>query len=936
MNEKNIFVSYAHGEHDSLVARFVEDLRKEGFNVFFDNDYLQQGDWERIIDEHILSCSHMVFMVSASSVSCERYCLNELTRALEKGLTVIPVTLDDSDVPLSIVKYERLPVAGEDSYKRTLQKVLDIISGKARLGFAEVDALLKDRLKPVSSEIQLSLHCSSFEGREAVFDEFEDFVDGDGRIWWIPALPGTGKTAFSTMLCRKYESLIDAAHFCKFNNSDRTDAKRIFMTLAYGLSQALPEYKERLFRLNELDSLMDKNADAVYEYLLVQPLHGLNPDRKHVLLIDALDEASFGGRNEVSMALQKACSQNTIPSWLKFVVTSRNEAEVSSYLESVAVRSRSFDESTDDGIRKYYQANFKDISDESLNILLNKSEGSFLYAVEIVKQVKDGILELGNINMFPPGIRGFYNDCMNRIFDEKKGAKISFEEAKQTLAFICIYSDPLTRDFLMEVLERALQKDEYFVRNFLSAFRGLFPERGDVIEPIHKSLIDWLTDSTDLDMKYYVSRKDGYDVLCRYLTPLYEKSSFRNECLLKYYGRTLVELKNDDKLKEVLGNYRFVSLRIKKLHFDAGLRGYLQEMAEGGVSDAVFETETFRRIFQEHRRLLYNSGMFFILRDLDFSGFLSDVGTGDFVLEGQIGIAFYYYIVEEFENAIRQCTKLLESEEIENIPIYAAELYNIKGLSERKLVRFDDAILSFETAIDRAKKACEAAPVEHSDPEYEQSMAYLLLGKIYTNLLDFDKADESFDNSTRILKEKIDRLEGDDRTAKILFLAEEYRVYAYSCIWEGRYEKAASLLDSCDAIYKENRTSTDRYFLRYQYTSCMLSIMTGNSAGLSERLSSLLAEAKGKYDIGMINTYLGILAAMEGNPGCLDYLSQAQRIFGGINAYLEQHEARLVESIYRKTASGEADAACGVMNDYIRIWIDYARGILEALIRPQG
>ena len=53
--QKSVFISYGHGQFDKVVKRFAEDIRSFGFNVFLDVDYLKLGDWEKIIDDHILS-----------------------------------------------------------------------------------------------------------------------------------------------------------------------------------------------------------------------------------------------------------------------------------------------------------------------------------------------------------------------------------------------------------------------------------------------------------------------------------------------------------------------------------------------------------------------------------------------------------------------------------------------------------------------------------------------------------------------------------------------------------------------------------------------------------------------------------------------------------------------------------------------------------------
>lgn len=936
LKDKNIFISYAHGCHDELVERFTMFLRDAGYNVFMDKHYLEKGDWENIIDDHIITSKYFIFMVSAKAVSRGGYCLNELCRAQETGAEIIPVVLDSSLVPLSISRWQRIflkdcirPDGSTDEavFAECVRKVQNIVSGKEKLGFADTDNMLRRCLKPMLSNDELSKHYSTFTGREVVFKAFEDFVNSDTNIMWIPASPGTGKTAFSAMLCWHYNDLVSCVHFCKFNNSDRSNPNRILASLAYQLAERIPEYRSRLMTLPEIENILDNTPEDIFQYLFIDPLCDLDIKRTHVVVIDALDEASLGGANKVCEVLRKAQMKNDIRPWLKFVLTSRNETEISSNFTNISCVFHDFDSTTYEDIRAYYQKQFPDINEQQMTILLNKSEGAFLYAVEITRQIKNNILDLKNINLFPPGIYGFYKDCMDRICDPDKGKGVTFEEIKPLLGFLCVFTDPATED----VIEDFLKMNEDKVGRLLRAISGLFHIGENGVQPVHKSLIDWLTTpGENRNNSYCISAQTGYQIIYDYLKEYYEAEDYLWESeiqdyLVKYYGRALVTLKTqtENELFRMLDNYEFISIRNSIMHFDTGLWEYINEIASYKIPAKIFRQETFKRIFEENRRLMYNSGMFFKLRSLKFTQYCAGL---DFSLEGHIGVAFYYYIVEEFEKAISKCSELLQREEMASMPVYAAELLNVKGLSERKLVRFDDAKESFHAAIEKASQVGPNTRVEHSDAMFELSMSYLILGKIYTHLCEFDKADLSLDKAVEVLCDRISQIEDDDdRTAKTLFLAEEYRVYAHTCIWEGNYEKAQDMLDQCERIYREYKSSTDRYFIRYQYTSALLNLMTHKHVGTESRLLAMLTDLKGKYDEGTINEYLGLVKAIERNDEEVStYIRKAYDIFMEIHADLELHEALMIEHVSRCVGSESDFSIHHVDNEYVRRWINYA------------
>ena len=89
--------------------------------------------------------------------------------------------------------------------------------------------------------------------------------------------------------------------------------------------------------------------------------------------------------------------------------------------------------------------------------------------------------------------------------------------------------------------------------------------------------------------------------------------------------------------------------------------------------------------------------------------------------------------------------------EIKTKPHLLAELYNVKGLSERKIVAFDDALESFDNALTYGEAALDMPRIPNTDPEFEISLSYLIKGKIYTRMLDFSTANKNYKKALRTL-----------------------------------------------------------------------------------------------------------------------------------------------------------------------------------------
>ncbi len=943
MKEKNIFISYGHGIHDNVVKRLADDLRLLGFSVFFDTDYLKKGDWEAIIDEHILASKYFLFMVSSRSVARDGYCLNELCRAGENKAEIVPILLDDSMLPLSINKHQRLsliPAISPDGtliesvYRNFIQSLVDILSGKVRLGFSDAETRLRAALKPISSKEMTFRHYATFCGRRDVFEEIEKFMHSQKNIFWLSAEAGTGKTAISSMIPWRYPENVGGVHFCKFNNSDRANPKVIISSLAYQLSEVLPEYHDKLLSLMELDTLFEKNAARMFEYLIVEPLAQIQSDKTFLIIIDALDECSWRGSNEICSILQR--TKDSLPHWLKFVLTSRNESVIRRILLPIAHTYTLSADKTEDDLREYYKMQFPEAEQEKIELLLTKSEGSFLYASEIVKQICEENLSLDDINFFPIGIYGFFNDCFSRLFGDETTGALPYDEVKPLLEFLCIEKEPTEVSFL----ESFLGWDEYTLKKILSHINGLFPVKDNRIEPLHKSLVDWLT-SDDVVQIYYISRKNGYKRLLGYIESVYESGEYRNnKYVLKYFGSVLIELKNYKRLFEILGDYSLQKRIIDFFEFDSGLENYLYELEvlhkeDPDKSTEHMSSETFIKIFSENRRLLYNSGMFFKLKALGLSIALRRDNC-DWGLEGEVGKVFYYYIVEDFTKAIKKAdTLLLKEAEGTLSSSILSELYNVKGLSERKLVRFDRALDSFEKSIEYAELALDEGEAANSDAEFELSLAYLIKGKIYLSMLRFDESNKSCRRAVKILSREIEEMPiGDKRTSNKLFLAEDYRVWAYGYIWQGEYEAAEERLSQAEEIYLENSNTVDRYYIRFQYTSLFLKIMEGNSNDVYDALKSLLSEASGSYDKGQINFLLALDAYRnhsDDKAACeegVKFAQSASDIYDGIDAMLEKAECDLVCK-YLAAITGKRVLLDEEDNSYIESWIEYIDSVLK-------
>jgi hypothetical protein len=314
--KKSIFISYGHDEHISLAKKLKDDLISLGHDVWFDEQRLIPGcDWETYIEEGLEKVAaagkngFVILLLTPHSVrKPDGFCLNEVHRALGRNIAIIPLMVVDSEPPLSICRVqwldmrECIPISErEERYNVKFEKILNAIE-EGKISFDGIQQRLIKYLQPLEFESDIIYHTKKFIGRQWLFDEVRTWLDNNNsqKVFWITGKPGVGKTAISTMIANNFAEVV-AIHFCKDNDVNKGEPKKIVKSIAYQLSTQLLDYQAKLNTLN-LEEIEGYNPATLFDNLIVEPLskNFSKPDKPIVILIDGLDEATKDGKNEVA------------------------------------------------------------------------------------------------------------------------------------------------------------------------------------------------------------------------------------------------------------------------------------------------------------------------------------------------------------------------------------------------------------------------------------------------------------------------------------------------------------------------------------------------------------------------------------------------------------------------------------------------------------
>jgi hypothetical protein len=545
-----IFLSYGHDSNEDLVRRIKADLEKRGHDVWFDKSEIKFGDdWRRSITDGILHSNRVLSFLSKYSTRNPGVCRDEIAIAIGvKGgnvQTVLVESEQEVQPPVNIGHIQWLdmhdwkeahgvvhvvkdePAKGdatwEQWYEAKLAEIVRVVESEESRRFAGEIETLNGHLKPIKSEARISqLLSKGFYGRTWLFEAVENWrLDRklDSRLFWIVGAPGVGKSAFAAQLTQIRCDVVIAAQFCEWDKPDHRNAQRVVRSLAFQLATRLPDYRKLLLTLPEIAGLDRKDASELFDYLLANPLHtAISGGReRHLIVIDALDEAGEAGRNPLVEMLARNAQH--LPDWLGIVVTSRPEFDVKTPLQALnPILLDTQSESNRADIRDYLHRELaaplqnRPDADRLVEQILEKSEGVFLYVERFCDDLEHGHLSLDRPEQFPQGLGGIFAQYFQRLFPDLEKFR---KDVRPALRAILAAREPLP----IEILQRLFNWQDEELRDFTRPLASLFPVTGEpgheVIKPYHKSLADWLVDDAAAGV-YFVSAKEGHRILAEY------------------------------------------------------------------------------------------------------------------------------------------------------------------------------------------------------------------------------------------------------------------------------------------------------------------------------------------------------------------------------------------------------------------------------------
>ena len=401
------------------------------------------------------------------------------------------------------------------------------------------DEVLRNLAKSeFKGDIEYYLERFQADTREWVFNRVQTWLDdrnSQNRVMVISGNAGMGKSVIAAVICQRMQEAgrLSGNHFCQHNNSRYQKPQLMLQSLACHLSRTLPEYKQALVKQLSRNLGLDLNSMGVEELFSVLFKETLStvddPGRNMLMVIDGLDESEYQGRNELlDVIANQFCK---LPSWIRFLVTTRPAMNIKDKLKHLKpFQLDSDDEKNVDDIRAVLQKRLQRVVkpenlDAVVEKLVLKSEGLMLYVHFLMLCIEENPSVLNKADLdrsLPLGISAVYSSYFKRLELELiKELSVKEESFLNLLCAITASREPLPLDFVSKLLVPT-RNSPLAKRNVLTAISSvssLLPIRDGCLHVIHKSVIDWMTDSSCYGKHDFImDEKEGNRILANLCT----------------------------------------------------------------------------------------------------------------------------------------------------------------------------------------------------------------------------------------------------------------------------------------------------------------------------------------------------------------------------------------------------------------------------------
>jgi NACHT domain len=385
------------------------------------------------------------------------------------------------------------------------------------------DSRLLDRLNPVNA-------LSYYEGRSCMKDTRKSILDhivawaepplensnesnGSTRhnMFWLYGSPGLGKTSIANSLCQRLHATgnLGGSFFCRRDDPVLCDPNRVMPTLLYRLAWMWNPFRDLVVQALREDPNL--NPDWTGCALLLKHLYSLDdrPQTALVLVIDALDESGEPQpRARLLKCLAELCTR---VNWLKIVVTSRPEHDISSFFQTLEPMRQDLSKDTQahQDIRNFARYRMDLLANQyhlpndwpgesRLEQIVTRSGGLFIFVETLYQFLDDPNAEL-LLNEVLSGMLGEANSELHKLYSTAIATRIGRRVGDFRLFVHALVAVATHRSLPDKSLASLIGLDPGVISSWVDGLSSLLyrdmSENGG-IRARHLSVIEFLTGPT--------------------------------------------------------------------------------------------------------------------------------------------------------------------------------------------------------------------------------------------------------------------------------------------------------------------------------------------------------------------------------------------------------------------------------------------------------
>jgi len=431
--------------------------------------------------------------------------------------------------------------------------------------------------------------------RVEVLQEIRDWAHGrdDRPIFWLNGLAGTGKSTIARTVARENDEngCLGASFFFSRGGGDLAHAGKFFPTIAVQLSKRIPALKNLIYTLVEKhNDIANHSLDDQWRHLILTPLTRLDNSfhqSRLLIVIDALNECEEDKDVRVLLRLLLEIKDITTVQFRIFI-TSRPETplrlgfrQMPSIYHHDLVLDEISREVVDRDILTFFKMQFSEIreifeevapdwpGEQRLNLLVNKSEGLFIYAATVCRLLKRNYYWSPDdlLSVFVPDIQGsesrkrkrstplkspfseldkMYTQILGyslkHVEDLRDKAQIT-NEMRNIISAIAVVSQPLSP----MVLGRLLDIEYTAIHRGLRPLRSLFnvpDDESSPIFPLHPSFRDFLFDRQRCTSQHFsITEQEVHKGMAEHCINLLSNILKHDICNVKRHGILVSDVK---------------------------------------------------------------------------------------------------------------------------------------------------------------------------------------------------------------------------------------------------------------------------------------------------------------------------------------------------------------------------------------------------------